>query len=256
MSNFPVIHGLGFGEEKSLSTRKGAFLGQKGITIDGREFRYALNGGVALQAGVPVQSAVQPGTSEAADAIAAGLTNGVGATVATGISTIALVMTTAIAENTFQDGYLYVKVGPGAGAYLIKQHTSGSSASNLNVELYAGDKIDKVAHTTATRYALQRNLYSSVIVAPASASVTGTLIGATHTSVPIGNYFWLQTNGPAPLLMQTATSAGQGVVWGTTGGEFIGQTTADPMQLQPVAGYTLHSAATTNVLDLINLKID
>lgn len=255
MSNFPVQHTLGFGEEKALSTRKGSFLGQQAFTQDGRTFRYALNGATALAAGVTVQSAAQSGTSQAADAIVASLTNGVGATIATGVTTIALTMTTAFAENTFQDGYLYVKVGPGAGAFVIKQHTSGSSVSALNVELYPGDKIDRVAHTTATRYALQRNLYSSVVVS--AGGLTGAIVGVAHTSVPASNFFWLQTGGPAPTNMAAASSApGNRVISGTTAGVAAGQTTAADQDVLPHIGHTIHIAATADIIDLIKLEID
>lgn len=259
MSNFPVNHTLGFGEEKALSTRKSAILGQQAFTPDGRTFRYALNSTAAtLAAGVVVQSAVQTQSSIYADALQAALANGVGATIATGITTIALttVGNSAVDANFFQDGYLYVKVGPGAGAYAIKQHTSASSATGMNIELYAGDKIDRVAHTTATRYALQKNLYSDVVVAPVAA--TGTPLGIAQTSVPASNFFWLQTGGPAP----TQTSGGvvipsdRYVLSTATAGSIIGATTADPDQLRATIGYGIHINATSALIDMIYLTLD
>ena len=258
MSNFPVQHTLGFGEEKALSTRKSAILGQQAFTPDGRTFRYALNGATALAAGVVVQNAVQPVSSAYADALTVALANGVGATVATGVTTLTLttVANSTVAENFYQDGYIYVKVGPGAGAFVIKQHAAASSVAGMSIELYAGDKIDRVAHTTATRYALQANLYSNVIVTPAAA--TGVPLGVAHTSVPAGNFFWLQTGGPAP----TQTSGGvvipsdRYVLSTAAAGSIIGATTADPDQLRATIGYGIHINATSALIDVINLTLD
>ena len=254
MSNFPVQHVLGIGQEKALSTRKAAFLGQKAETPDGRTFRYALNGAVALAAGVTVQSPAQPASSVYADALAYS-TAIMGQTFATGGTSITLTTgSTAIAANAFQDGYLYVKVVPGSGAYLIKENTSGSSAGRVTVTVYAGDPF-KDAFTTATRFALQQNPYSSVVVS--AGGLTGAILGVAHSSVPIGNYFWLQTGGPAPTNMAAATSApGNRVISGTTAGVAAGQTTAADQDVLPHIGHTFHIAATADVIDLIKLEVD
>ena len=261
MSNFPVRHQLAPGAEKVYSTTKATVLGAYGETPDGRIFRYALNStAAALAAGVVVQGQSQASGSSIgtyADALTAALANGVGATIATGVTTITLTTgSTAMAANQYQDGYLYVKVGPGSGSFLIKQHTSGSSANGLSIELYAGDKIDRVAHTTATRYALQRNPFADVIVAPAAA--TGSPLGVAHTSVPASNYFWLQVGGYAP----TQTSGGvvipsdRFVLSTSQAGAVIAATTVDPDQLRATVGWGIHIGVTSALIDMIHLAID
>src|SRR3990167_3979118 len=121
---FPVTVGLEIGAEKIsyAANQNGRILGTKGITPDGRVFRWALNGATALVAGKLVQTGVVISASIHAN----GLT--VVNTTATGVTTITVLMaTTPVAANYYADGDLIVDTSPGQAMYRIRSHPAGVS---------------------------------------------------------------------------------------------------------------------------------
>ena len=178
-------------------------LGTRYAKNDGRVFRYAKAGSVALVAGNLIQSAALGGADTT---VQHDLTP---AAAAAGSYTVTVTLkTTAQAKDTFKNGWLAVTDGDAANAmgdlYLIKSHPAADGGAACVITLY---EPLKRAITTNSRISLLANIYSGVIQAPAT-TPTGLAVGVAPTAVPANNYFWLQTWGIANVLIQTATTAG------------------------------------------------
>lgn len=205
--SFPVTVGLDIGAEKvSYATNQnGRILGTRGVTPDGRVFRWALNGGTALEAGKLVQTAAVIGASTHVN----GLT--VVNTTVTGVTTITVLMaTTNVAANYYADGDLVVDTSPGQAMYRIRSHPAGDSAANVEFTLYESDEIKDAMTSGTTLVGFRANPYTSVIVNPTT--VTGAPLGQTTISVGANRYFWLQTWGVALGNMDQAVVAGKRVI--------------------------------------------
>ena len=207
--SFPVTVGLNIGDEKLsyAANQNGRVLGTRAVTPDGRVFRWALNGGVALEAGKLVQTAAEIHSSVFVN----GLT--VVNTTSTGVTTITVLMaTTILAANIYADGDLTVDTSPGQAMYRIKSHQAAGSAENAEFTLYESDEIKNALTSGTTLVGFKRNPYTSVIITPTT--ITGRVIGATPINVAIGGYFWLQTWGVALVNMDQAPVAGKRVITG------------------------------------------
>lgn len=189
-------------------------LGQKGITRDGRVFRFGRVGAVAAVAGSIYQSAA-PVPNHLAQTPAAAA---IGATAVT-ISTLGA---TAATQNQYAEGLLQVDTTPGNGiAYGINNHLANAGSAILVVNLEKDDAI-QVALTTSSRVGLFSNPYADVIVVPTTK--TANVIGVPLVAAAIGAYCWFQTWGLCPVLINgtpavtapvvnSATTAGAADVW-------------------------------------------
>jgi len=207
--SFPTTVGLEIGSEKVTyaSNQNGRVLGTRGVTPDGRVFRWALNAGVALEAGKLVQTQAEFGASVHVN----GLTI-VNAT-ATGVTTITVVMaTTPTVANRYSDGFLVVDTSPGQAIYKVKSHNAAASGENAEFTLYESDEIKDPLTSGTTTVGFRANPYTSVIVSPTT--ITGAPIGVTPISVAASRYFWLQTWGEALVNMDQAPVAGKRVITG------------------------------------------
>ena len=207
--SFPVTVGLEIGMEKLTYTanQNGRVLGTRAVTPDGRVFRWALNGGVAIEAGKMVQTLALADASVHVN----GLTI-VNATV-TGVTTITLTMaTTTLPANLYADGYLYIDTSPGQAMYKVKSHPAADSGASAEFTLYESDEIKNALTSGTTLAGLRRNPYTSVVITPTT--ITGRVIGVTPINVAIGGYFWLQTWGPGMVNMDQAPVAGKRVITG------------------------------------------
>jgi len=187
-------------------------LGTRLAMADGRVFRYAKNGAVALAAGNVVQSAVPiVQFSNATDGLraTAGLT--AGSKVLTANSTAGAA---SAAADLFADGFLGVAVGSGSGhVYQVKSHTAAASNASFTINLH--DPL-KVAINSQSSLGLIQNLYKNVVVSPASMQ-TGITLGITPTAITANYYFWLQTWGIcAALGGGNVTTAGYAVMPSTS----------------------------------------
>ena len=187
-----------------MSTTQKYPLGTRYAKNDGRVFRYALAGAVALVAGDLIQSAILGG---AATTVQHDLTP---VAVAKGAYKVTVTVdTTDQAKDLYKNGWMAVTDGDAANAmgdlYLIKSHP----ASSTTVELTLYEPL-KRAITTSSRISLLTNIYKSVIQAPVT-TASGIIVGVAPTVVSIANYFWLQTWGIANVLTKTALVPGQNV---------------------------------------------
>lgn len=177
-------------------------LGTRMRLQDGREFVYVLNGAVALTPGKLIQSPV-PGANY--DELAVPAAVAVGAR-AFNITTGA----TAVTKDQFKDGYVIIEDDAGEGhLYGISGNDAIGTTANGEIRLKAGEGI-QVALTTSTTVGLLLNPYSGVIIHPSPP--TALVVGVTPTDIAASVYGWLQTKGPAAVLIDGTVIIGQQVV--------------------------------------------
>lgn len=164
-------------------------LGTRLIYAD-REFRYALNGAVALTVGKLCQSVV-PLAGHIDEVVAAAAAD------ATTITfTPAVVTTDDLAADELADGYIHINDDAGEGyLYRIKSHPAIAGAASGVLTLYDPIVVAITAASTATIYP---NRYRKVIVHPSPP--TAIVAGVTVCAVAADEYCWLQVKGPCPVL--------------------------------------------------------
>ena len=205
----------------SSSATKKEKLGTLRITSDGRKFRYAYNGAVALTTGV-VTSMIGAAANHINRAIVI--------TAAIGDKEVSVTLgATACAANSYEDGYFQVNDADGQGqSYQIIGNTYAASAGTTVVTL--ADPL-RIALTTDSEVSLIYNpWYGTVIMAT---EATGPA-GVTVCAVPINNYYWSQTGGMGCVLSEGSAAVGSLLEHATTNGStsladgvdkaFVGQT--------------------------------
>lgn len=178
------------------STTAQTDLGQLAFTPDGRAYRYALVGGVALTAGVLLQTAAETTAWENLTAVAAAI----------GDTQIASTSTITATANQLAGGYLLISVTPGVGQlYGISGHAAYTAAAptfNLTEPV-------RVALTTTSRIDAVASPYSAVIINPAAAS--GAPVGVSVASAALSTYVWIQVGGVANILNDGGSTVGTNV---------------------------------------------
>jgi len=191
-----------------ISATQKADLGFR-LRVGDRTFHYGYAGGVALIAGSLLESATlvaEEGKSPSAD-VAAGATT--------------LTVTTAAAQSTCAEGYMFVHEGAGEGhAYRIKQATANATtATSTDLVLY--DPIVVAMTAAASQVAIMNNLYYDLDI---HATITKYVVGVAPMAVTANYYFWCQTWGPASVLQSGIDAAGSILVPHTTDGSVTIQT--------------------------------
>lgn len=188
-------------------------LGSVAMTVDGRIFRYASAGATDLVAGTVQQSAAPIANHLALTSAAQAIGDGNGKN--------PIVVTpgnTAGAANLYAEGTLQVSVAPGLGqVYKIAGHPAIVASTAFNLSLY-GDDLLQTAFTTATRYGLFHNPWRQVIQAPTTltAGLAGVPLVVITGNGTSENYGWLQTRGPASVLINGTPGVGVYVMNGAT----------------------------------------
>lgn len=156
---------------------------------DGRKYRYARAGAVALVVGNVVQAAAEVTTHENLAFAAAVL----------GATSVITTTTVTVTANQYAGGYVTVTVAPDLGAsYRIKSHAAATAAV---VTLILEEGI-RTAWTTSTRADLIRDPYAAVIVTPTTP--TGVIVGVAANDLAISGYGWIQTYGPCNVVADAA----------------------------------------------------
>jgi hypothetical protein len=172
-----------------------AELGSRKVVGD-RVFRYSL-----AKADIGAAMTVQYAGECALKSIAVGSS----VTQPAGLRTFTVTAATAISKDTYADGYLVCEAGATDSnlgmVYGIKSNDYGSAAGTCKLYLY--DEIKCALKLTST-WALYQNLYMNV----ASGSATGVALGISPIDVTTGDYFWLQTWGPAAVAGTVAQGSG------------------------------------------------
>jgi hypothetical protein len=180
-------------------------LGRRAVTKDGRVFRYAVAGGADTVAGKVYQSAAP---------IANHLANTPPA-VAIGATTFTYTPgNTAGAANLYAEGYLQVDTTPGEGyTYQVSGHAAITGSTAFTLNLMPSDGI-QVALTTSSRVGLVHNAFKNVIINPTTA--TAAVAGVSPCVITTVQYGFLQTWGPASVLINGTPGVGIGVVISAT----------------------------------------
>ncbi len=167
-------------------------LGARLSLADGRMFRYAENGAVALTPGL-VNSSPDDG-AEKEDTITVAASQGARSITYTAVGTIT--------ENQYADGLLVITDGTGQGMqYKIKNHLAIAAGSTGTINLY--DPIVTALDTT-TDVMLVKSAFKSVIVAPDQVVIP---TGVAPIPVQANFFFWSQTRGIAPVLSEDSTGS-------------------------------------------------
>lgn len=222
--------GLGYSEVKSpqafwesSSTQKHP-LGTRVQSSDGRVYRYAKAGSVDLVKGNVIQA-----SAPAANHLALTPT----ATCAAGTFVVTATLgATAAAANLYAEGYLQVDTAPDlAGFYTIKDHLAVLSSGIITVNLDLNDPI-QVSITATSRVGLIANPYSGVIQTPTT--ITAKVVGVAPYIITAAQFGWLQTWGPACVLINGTPAVTAPVINGATTAGSVDVWTA---AAQPTANY-------------------
>lgn len=215
-ANLTGVPTMGIGVDTfSFTTDQKHPLGTMAITKDGRIYRYAQAGGVLL-----VEGNVEQGAAPLANHLA-----NTPPVVAAGATSFTYTPgATAGAANLYAEGTLMVDTTPGNGyTYRISGHPAIVSATAFTLTLDPDDAIS-VALTASSRVGLHTNPYKNVIQTPTTA--TALVVGVCVSPIAIANFGWLQTRGPAAVLINgtpaitspvanSGTTAGAVDVWTT-----------------------------------------
>jgi hypothetical protein len=213
-------------EENVTSVSRLAPLGSVGRTSDGRIYRYAQAGAVALNAGQAVSTPAK----------VANHTNiAVAAAVAVGsLSVTATLGATAATQDQYLEGYLVVNDAAGVGsAYRIQGNSATASAGVITVTL-----VDPIvtALTTSSKVSLVVNPWSNVVVNPSAAAGALFTAGVPQLAVPAASYAWIQTGGVASVLSDGIVAKAAGAIASpTVNGALVTEAAATVTQRVAVA---------------------
>jgi hypothetical protein len=192
------VSGFSQGIYEQSATKKET-LGKLRFTEDGRAFRYAKNGGVALTMGQALYMAEC--TANHIKQVNTGYTMALGAT-----SVTLLVGATAVTANMYDDGYLQIYDGAAAavGQNLLISSHGISAAGSEGVNFVLKEGIIKACIATDT-YSLIPNPWNGVL---ASAALAHGFAGVSIIPVTASYYCWVQTGGLCNVLNQGGTALG------------------------------------------------
>lgn len=191
----------------STSKDKMEKLGTLRIEPDGRKFRYAYNGAVALTTGV---------TTSMIGVTANHINRPVAAAVAIGATEVQVTVgATAVVVDSYADGYLQVNDGTGQGQSIqIDSNTACVSSGTTIVTLRDSIRIALVTASTSEVSLIPSPWYGTVIQATEATGPAGVTISA----VPINHYYWSQTGGVGCVLAKGTDAVGSIQEHGSTDG--------------------------------------
>lgn len=214
------------------SSTQQAPLGTK-LEVGDRTFYYAqLSTSANVNAGIIV-AAPQMVASHQADILTPAATSA-------GALAISVTLGTAMAANEYAEGYMIVSSGTGDGVtYRVKSHTAAASAATVVINLY--DPIGEPM-TATNELNFVPNTYKNVKVGSSALDMP---VGVVPTPVTTGNYFWLQTHGPASVYASAAWTAGYAIKMGTLGyGAIAASATTAALPTAVIIGKNYNLAAT------------
>jgi hypothetical protein len=199
---FPLSVNLSVKQSYTSTTTQKYPLGTRGVTEDGRVFRYAKNGATALKTGMGVCAAAFDNNSMAQTS--GGLKMVAGTTWGTTWNVLTIGGSwgdAAITANSYKEGWLLIGstgLGYGGDMVKIKSHTAGDGATSGTTPpvftIEDGYSL-KAAVNTSEGIGLITNPYSGTLVATLNATSDSVPLGVTHMPVAASYYYWLQTWG-------------------------------------------------------------
>ena len=190
---FPLSVNLAYGMEKAETSDQRHVLGTRASTPDGRVFYYAEENGTGIARGGNVVNGIAAVAAHDMDLAAAAASAG-----ATSFTTTTSL---SVTKDQYKDAYLYVNDGPGEGEiYRVKSNTAVSSAAGLSITIDEPDGL-ATALTTATRFGLMYSPYKDIHIVDGNGTPTTGVVGVTTAPVTADYFCWVQTSGPAAVLM-------------------------------------------------------
>lgn len=211
--------------------RPSELFGQTAQTSDGRVFALGLNG-------TGSGTAIAPGKLTQGAFAVVNHVNQTGVTLAANSQQVTYTIgATALTANQYVNGYLQVNTGTGAGQNLqIASHTT-SSAGSTAVTFNLKDATYAATAVSDSKFSLQPNPYSKVILQDHTANTAILLTGVAAISQPDAAYGWYQVGGPAAVLINGTPAVGVPVVASATTDGAVDVNTAS--LFQPNVGYMM-----------------
>tara|TARA_Y100000310_G_scaffold38543_1_gene36111 strand:- start:123 stop:875 length:753 start_codon:yes stop_codon:yes gene_type:complete len=190
---FPTTVYLSYGMEKRETSEQKHKLGTRAITPDGRVFYYAEASNAAIARGGNLVNGIAAVAAHDMDLAAAAASAG-----ATSFTTSTSLTVT---KDQYKDAYVYVNDGPGEGEiYRVKSNTAVSSATGLSITIDEPDGI-ATAFTTDTKLGLMYSPYKDIHIVDGNGTPTTGVVGVTTAPVTADYFCWVQTSGPAAVLI-------------------------------------------------------
>lgn len=210
------------------------------LVLGDRVFRYALAGASALIAGQLCESAAFGGSSATIQRDLVVATTG-----AVGSRTVVVTLATDAATlDQYADGYLTVydgTVATGLGqCYKIKGNSVGTAGGNCTITLY--DDIVVIITAGTAKVTLNTNPYKNVLIS--AATPVGFPVGVPLIAVTAAYYCWLQTWGPACVLVNGTVTLETALGRGTTTAGSVDIQAASALT-NPIVGVAMQPAAST-----------
>jgi len=183
-----------FGDEKQETSAQFQPLGTKMILPDGRIYYYAENSGAAITTGGQAVDGILAVVAHDMDLVAA--------TASAGAITFTTTTSLTTTKDQYAGGYVYINDGPGQGeVYSVRSNTLVAGAAGLSITI-EDDGGFATALTTATRFGLMYSPYKDIKIKDGTGGTETTgVIGVTAMPVTADYFCWVQTSGPAAVLM-------------------------------------------------------
>lgn len=226
----PTVYGI---DPFSTSSNPLHKVGTKGVTAEGRLYRYARNGSTALNPGELCKAADLTANHEDRAFATAGAVGDTSVSISIGA--------TNIVANEYVDGHLVIIDDTGEGhAHRITKHGVNSGAADVTFYIEPGLE---EATTTSTTVTLVRNPFSGVVVTQASSDQLDIPTGVPNLDVAASEYFWIQTGGTCAVLQDATITAGNPV---TIGSSTAGAVEARDAVAEPLVGIVPAGVNTTD----------
>ena len=161
---------------------------------------------------------------------------------------------TDAALNLYQDGYLIINSGTGAGqSWRIKSHAAVNAGDDTTAVITVyGKLVTALASGASSEATLTYNPYKDVIVSPGGAA-TGGVVGVTNIDMTDDYYGWIQVRGPKACLAGETLVLGMSVMASDADAGAVMPDNGD--DLEPVIGEVMASVVVDAEYNLVNLKI-
>ena len=190
---FPTTVYLSYGMEKKETSEQKQKLGTRAVTPDGRVFYYAEASNTAIARGGNVVNGIAAVAAHDMDLVA----------VAASAAATSFTTTTSltVTKDQYKDAYVYFNDGPAEGEiYRIKSNTAVSGAAGLSITIDEPDGL-VTALTTSSLFGIMYSPYKDIHIVDGNGTPTTGVVGVTTAPVTEDYFCWVQTSGPAAVLI-------------------------------------------------------
>jgi hypothetical protein len=185
------------------SRASGLKLGQVGVTVDGRVYRYAQAGGTDLDPGKLCVNS---------DANADVVNKTVARTYSAGTQEVVIDAGGAITADDYRDGTLAISDATGEGVLSrVVGNTTTSGAAELTVTL--AEPIPVAMTIDVSEATLLKSPWDDIVIS--ATDQADMPVGVPNTLIDDADYGWVQTGGPCAVWADEAVTRGQALTIGT-----------------------------------------